>query len=229
MQRVWGRKVTEGAQESCDDRRRLAELLVRTLLVRPMISTLRETAFHCDPHAGNLLLTDERRLAVLDWSLVGQLTDEHRTIMVHILLAAQTLRGDKVIRLVAGLADRGAIDCESLKSVVQASMQQIRCGQFAGLTWLVGLLDEAVRSARLRLAADLMLFRKTLHTLEGVIAEIAPERFRMDDVLRWEFLKQFAAELPNRWVTPAGVTGLRHASFQLRSGRDGVCMASRGR
>ena len=36
----------------------------------------------------------------------------------------------------------------------------------------MGLLDEAVQTARLRVGADLLLFRKSLHTLEGVVADI---------------------------------------------------------
>ena len=38
-------------------------------------------------------------------------------------------------------------------------------GKFPGLIWLIGLLDEAVQTARLRVAGELMLLRKTLHTL----------------------------------------------------------------
>ena len=59
-----------------------------------------------------------------------------------------------------------------LIAVVEPWLKRIRQGSFPGLSWLVGLLDEAVRTAGLRFAADLMLFRKSLHTLEGVIAEI---------------------------------------------------------
>ena len=44
------------------------------------------------------------------------------------------------------------------------------------------MLDEAVQKARLRLAADLMLFRKTLHTLEGVLAEIGADGSDADEV-----------------------------------------------
>ncbi len=76
----------------------------------------------------------------------------------------------------------------------------MRQGQFPGLSWLIGMLDDAVQSARLRVAADLMLFRKTLHTLEGVVAELGPDGFQIDDVLCREFLRHFVVEWPQRWL-----------------------------
>ena len=55
--------------------------------------------------------------------------------------------------------------------------------QFPGLTWLVGLLDDATQTARLRVAADMMLFRKSLHTLEGVIGELGADGFSIEEAL----------------------------------------------
>ena len=44
-----------------------------------------------------------------------------------------------------------------------------------------------------------MLFRKTLHTLEGVVADVG-ERGQIDNVICGEFLRQFAREWPGRWL-----------------------------
>ncbi|MGE3779298.1 MAG: hypothetical protein AB7F89_19075, partial [Pirellulaceae bacterium] len=75
-----------------------------------------------------------------------------------------------------------------------------REGQIPGATWLTGLLDDAVQSARLRVAPDLMLFRKSLHTLAGVSAEVDGSRSPIDDVLSCEFLRQFVRDWPRRWL-----------------------------
>ena len=48
--------------------------------------------FHGDPHAGNLFLTDENRLAILDWSLVGSLGERDVMAIVQILLACDRAR-----------------------------------------------------------------------------------------------------------------------------------------
>ena len=60
------------------------------------------------------------------------------------------------------------------------------------------------RSARLRLGPDLLLFRKALHTLEGVEADIGAGASRVDDVLLGEFLRHLASEWPQRWLALPG-------------------------
>ena len=65
------------------------------------------------------------------------------------------------------------------------------------------MLDDAIKTARLRLAADLLLFRKTLHTLEGVVADIGAGNNRIDEVLAAEFLRRLAGEWPRHgWPLP---------------------------
>jgi hypothetical protein len=120
--------------------------------------------------------------------------------MVQITLGALTLDAQRIAAILAGLSERQPIDGAALKSVVHGWLKRIRQGQFLGFTRLMGLLDQAVQTARLRVATDLLLFRKTLYTLEGVIADIGAQESRIDDVLLGEFLGHFAVEWPARWV-----------------------------
>ena len=60
------------------------------------------------------------------------------------------------------------------------------------------------RSARLRVGADLLLFRKALHTLEGVEADIGAGASRVDDVLLGEFFRHLGDEWPQRWLALPG-------------------------
>jgi putative copper export protein len=48
----------------------------------------------------------------------------------------------------------------------------------------------------------MMLFRKTLHTLEGVIGELGADGFRIEDAMLYEFALQFGLEWPRRWLAP---------------------------
>ncbi|HTQ40045.1 MAG TPA: AarF/UbiB family protein [Pirellulales bacterium] len=202
MERVTGSKVTDHQLVDRLDCRRLAELVIRALLAKPFFSRDKRAMFHCDPHAGNLFLTDENRLAILDWSLVGRLSEGEQTAMVQLLQAAVTLNFQQMVSILNGLAVRKPPDQPALAKVVQARLRSLRQGQFPGFSWLIGLLDDAAYSAKLRLPADLMLLRKSLHTLEGVLAELGAQDFQIDQVLVAEFLKNFAAEWPQRWLSP---------------------------
>jgi hypothetical protein len=44
-----------------------------------------------------------------------------------------------------------------------------------------------------------MLFRKSLHTLQGVLAAIGADPVVVDAVLCGEFLRRFLSEWPGRW------------------------------
>src|SRR5262249_19253755 len=86
MERVEGHKVTEPGAHAPADRRRLAELIVEALIAGPIWSPAPVATFHADPHAGNLFVTPDRRLAILDWSLTGSLGEAERVAMTQLAL-----------------------------------------------------------------------------------------------------------------------------------------------
>jgi ubiquinone biosynthesis protein len=204
MERVTGGKVTEHSLESRGERHRLTELVAEALIARPIFSRAGRALFHGDPHAGNLFFTHDRRLAILDWSLVGSLKDGERIAVVQVLLGALTLDAGRILSTLVGFARRQCVNRTALEPVVNSWLGRVRRGQFPGFNWLMGLLDEAAQTARLRVGADLLLFRKSLHTLEGVLADIGAVGGRLDEVLLKEFLVQLTLEWPQRWLAPPG-------------------------
>ncbi|MGC8640026.1 MAG: hypothetical protein ACP5XB_09145, partial [Isosphaeraceae bacterium] len=74
-------------------------------------------------------------------------------------------------------------------------------GAFPGFSWLTDLLDNAVLRARLRPEADMILFRKTLLTLQGVLADVSAD-VRPDELLAFLFLGRLVREWPRRLLTP---------------------------
>jgi ubiquinone biosynthesis protein len=201
MERISGGKVTDHKLAQQSDKRRLTQLVIRALIARPMFSRAAHAMFHGDPHAGNLFLTDDNRLGVLDWSLVGSLSEAHRVAIVQVVLGAITLNSDQIVGILVGLSERNIDDRAALTTVVQNALRQVRQGIFPGMSWLVDLLDDAMHFGGLRPAADLLLFRKSLHALEGVIADIGAG-VCIDDVLFAEFLQNFTMEWPRRWLAP---------------------------
>jgi predicted unusual protein kinase regulating ubiquinone biosynthesis (AarF/ABC1/UbiB family) len=55
-----------------------------------------EGVYHADPHRGNVLLTPDRRLALLDFGLLGRLDDDTRRAFALLLLAVADNRSDDV-------------------------------------------------------------------------------------------------------------------------------------
>lgn len=200
MERVFGEKVTDHRLDACGAKRELAKLVTRAVLGKPIFSPAALAMFHSDPHAGNLLYTHDGRLALLDWSLVGHLGDAERIAMGQIVLGAVTLDAPRIVGVLTELGERRQVNLAALRRVVEESLRAVRRGQLPGLTWLIDLLDAATQQARLRVATDMMLFRKTLHMLEGVIGELGAVGVRIEDVLLAEFVRHFGQEWPDRWI-----------------------------
>lgn len=203
MERIIGWKITDHKLgESADRFRRLSDLVARALVARPFFSRASCSMFHSDPHAGNLFVTHDGRLAILDWSLVGWLDESARHAVVQIIRYAAALNPQGIVRVLEGLAVRRLPDRSVLEKIIHSRLTDIRHGSFPGMKWLIGLLDDAVQSAGLRFSPDLMLLRKSLHTLEGVFAEMGADEFQMDRTLLTQFISHFAQEWPRRWVSP---------------------------
>jgi ubiquinone biosynthesis protein len=196
MQRIFGRKVTDVAAVPAARRRALAETVVRTLIGRPMWSDGVETLFHADPHAGNLFLTDDGRLAILDWSLVGRLRKRDQVGLTQILLGALTLDAVRIAGAVTALAD-DRVDQATLARIVERRIAPMRDGGFPGFGWLTGIMDEAAIDAGARFAGSLVMFRKVLQTLDGVVHDIAAD-CRVDRVLAMTLATTMAREFRRR-------------------------------
>ncbi len=201
MERVDGHKVTEPGVLNEWDRRRLAELIVESLVAGPIWSPASQATFHADPHAGNLFVTPDRRLALLDWSLTGTLGEPERVAMTQIVLGGLSLNACQVRSGLLEVAMDDRVDELALNSVIGDGLRRVRMGMFPGFSWLTALLDDAVLRARLRPETDLILFRKALLTLDGVLADVSAD-VRLDDLLPFLLLRRLACEWPRRLVTP---------------------------
>ena len=86
-----------------DAKRRLARLVAKALIAKPIFSKSDQPLFHGDPHAGNLFLTDDGCLGILDWSLAGTLGVNERIAIVQIVLAAITLDADRIVSALSAI------------------------------------------------------------------------------------------------------------------------------
>ena len=194
MSRVDGIKVTD--TRTGLDRQRLADLIARALIAHPLWSADRMAMFHADPHAGNLFVTGDDKLAILDWSLVGTLSARERHCLSQVLLGALTVDAERIAAAIADLAE-GGVDEDALRRIVGEQVRRLSDGTWPGLSWLTNLMDAAVTEARARFAQNPIMFRKVLHTLKGVLADVS-EPCRVDLVLALAFLRQLAREVGQR-------------------------------
>jgi len=196
MSRISGVKATACA---APHRRRLARTIVDALLAAPLMNADNESVFHADCHAGNLFATPDGRLAILDWSLTGRLAKRDRELIAQVALAGLLRNAALACQGIKRLATFAPDDWR-LRECVDAALGRLSFGEWPGPSWLVRLLDEVVAAGG-RFSANLLLFRKTMLTLEGVIADIDPQ-CGLDDVLVSAAAQAFAVEWPWRALAP---------------------------
>lgn len=199
MERVEGWKVTDPGLNSIE-RRQLVETLIEALIAKPFWSNPQSDAyFHADPHAGNLFLTSDGRLAILDWALVTPLSKAQRVAVVQTVMSALAQDEAGVAQAIASLG-RPA-DPAVLRDAVAAGLRQVRQGTFPGMEWLMALLDRLGTAGAMRFPEELTLFRKAMLTLSGVIHDISGPS-PIDAVLIQTGLQQCLRELATRQLAP---------------------------
>lgn len=200
MERVYGTKVTETGALSGVQRIALADKIAEALIARSLWSRKDPTLFHADPHAGNLLRASDGALTILDWSLVGRLGKSEREQMVQILLCALRLDGASVARAISALAE-SRLQETALRDLVDNALSELAMGKPPGFRWLLGLLDDLVVKARAEFGRSLIFFRKSILTLDGVLADITTED-RLEHVLSRTGLFQIMSEWQVRGMEP---------------------------
>jgi ubiquinone biosynthesis protein len=84
--------------------REQAERLARQFFVAYIRQVTVEGVYHADPHRGNVFLTEDGRLALLDFGLLGRLDEQTRTTLSLLLLAIARNRAEDVASLILSLS-----------------------------------------------------------------------------------------------------------------------------
>jgi ubiquinone biosynthesis protein len=100
LERINGEKLSEDHGLAAEHAQGLARQLFRAY-VQQVAS---EGVYHADPHRGNVLLTEDGRLALLDFGLLGRLDDDTRTTVSQLLLAIAQNRAEDVAALILRLS-----------------------------------------------------------------------------------------------------------------------------
>jgi ubiquinone biosynthesis protein len=174
-----------------------AEQLTDALIARPLLASESISLFHADPHAGNLMYDDRtEKLILLDWALTERLTRDQRRhmLMLGIMLAMRDKRA--VVREIAALSEDPTAGSGEVEQQIAGFVSSQPIFQLPGCLQAMKLLDSLAHQG-LRFPLPLLMFRKALFTLDGVLHDVAGAGFDLDFVL----LKSMLTELPVIWIS----------------------------
>lgn len=176
MEYISGTKVTSiaGPARLELNGEELAEEVFRAYLRQILVDGF----FHADPHPGNLLLTPDRLIAILDLGMVGRINERVRDHLLHLL--AGIAQGDslQVTDAALRLGDTSSPDLDRRKfsADIEMILGESRHAKLADLQigGVVLLVMQACAEAGIRIPAEITLLGKTLMNLDRVGIALSP-------------------------------------------------------
>lgn len=139
---------------------------------------LEDGFFHADPHPGNIFYLRDGRIGVIDFGMVGRLTQERRFQIARLLHGAVEHEAEAVTDVLLAWADGSAeVDEARLQNDIAlfvdqyrgVPLKELRIGQ------MLADMTAILRDHALVLPADLALMIKAFLTLEGMGRQLDPD------------------------------------------------------
>jgi predicted unusual protein kinase regulating ubiquinone biosynthesis (AarF/ABC1/UbiB family) len=176
MEYVPGKKVTElSPLARMDfDGEALAEEVFRAYLEQILVHGF----FHADPHPGNVFITEDYRIALLDLGMVGRIMPRLQEDLLQLLLAISEGRGEEASDIALKIGDtRNMSDEQSFRRRIAeivavqktATVSQMEVGR------IVLEVTQVSAASGVRVPAELTMLGKTLLNLDQVGRTLAPE------------------------------------------------------
>lgn len=160
------------------EKKALAELALREILTQ----IFDHGNFHADPHAGNFLVMEDGRLAMIDFGLTGEFTNKDRNKIARAVKGLMNRDPESVIKALLEFSTTPKdFDLELFKSDVAALLtkRQVSAKSLAdganNLDQLVNDLFNITYKHHIYVPQSTTLLIKTLVTIEGVARSLDPE------------------------------------------------------
>jgi ubiquinone biosynthesis protein len=156
------------------DHQQLADTLVRAYLKQIVI----DGVFHADPHPGNVLVTDDGRLALIDLGMIGRLSPQMQERLLKLLLAISEGRGEEAADVAVTLGEKMPEFNESgFRRAIGVLVGRI--GHQSMADFQIGRvfleLSQLIRDHQMRAPAELTMLGKTLLNIDEVARALDPQ------------------------------------------------------
>lgn len=174
MEYVQGTKVKDFKTEALADPESLAKEGLKAVIKQ----IFEDGFFHADPHPGNLLITEEERICLLDWGMTGRLSEKDRYELINLLKSVVDKDSEALVHALLRICsaekaiDQRALERELLDildSYYAVAIKDMNIGQ------LLMAITELLRAYHLRLPPDLVIMIKALVSAEGTARHIYPD------------------------------------------------------
>jgi predicted unusual protein kinase regulating ubiquinone biosynthesis (AarF/ABC1/UbiB family) len=169
MEFITGQKITAlGPLARQDlDGKGLAEEIFQAYLKQVLIDGL----FHADPHPGNVFVTADNKIALLDLGMVGHITPTMQEHLLKVVLAVSEGKGDEAAEIVIRMSEKlENFDAHEFRRLISQLVASRRNQALKELNVGQSLMDVSrhARETGLFVPSELTLLGKTLLQLDEV-------------------------------------------------------------
>jgi ubiquinone biosynthesis protein len=204
MERIRGRKLSECAENGLSGDE--LDALARKGANLYMRMIFDEGFFHADPHPGNILLVADNRFALLDFGMVGRISEKLREEIESMLVSIV----NRDVGLLVAIVRRIGRCPTNLNETALSSDVAEFLGQYATQSAasfnMAGALNDfmaIVRSYNITLPSEVSLLIKVLVTLEGTGQLLSPQFSLMEIMKPWQRLMIVKRLSPTRQLRKA--------------------------
>lgn len=154
-----------------------AGALARTLVRAYLKQIILDGVFHADPHPGNVLLTTDGRLALIDLGMVGRVGPAMQDRLLKLLLAISSGRGEEAADVLAMIGQKlEGYDEAGFRRGISTMVNRYGHETLGGIQvgGLIMQLQLAAATHHLRAPSELTMLGKTLLNLDEVARALDP-------------------------------------------------------
>jgi ubiquinone biosynthesis protein len=167
------------ADVRCDEMERFdAPAIAKELLSAYLKQSIIDGVFHCDPHPGNIFLTEDNRLALMDFGMVGRFDSGQKDKVILLLLAFSERQGERVadtyMEMVQVPED---VDRRAFSQDVCALVSRYHDMSGGRMAMGAALLDltRLAQKHSMPIPSAMTLLGKAMLNLDGTIRVLSPE------------------------------------------------------
>ena len=138
---------------------------------------LEDGFFHADPHPGNFFYQENNKLALIDFGLVGSLSDQRRRQLAQLLSGAVESNSQPVVDVLVDWAGDVDMDVDALTSDIDALLEEYNGANLAQIN--IGIvfnqLTSLARDHMLTMPSELTTLIKAVMILEGLGKRLSPD------------------------------------------------------
>ena len=133
--------------------------------------------FHADPHPGNIIITNDKKIAFVDFGIVGHFDENLKAKSIDLFSGVIENDAEKIVNTLIELSDTAIENRYELKYEISDVLEPLQYGGMSNIkvSYILEEIMDLSLNYGLKIPTPFVLFGKTIMTLEGIALEYDPK------------------------------------------------------